>query len=359
MSKTCFVKNDGLSAFMAFLSRQGRVLAPREKPAAHKTGVVFAPWQQGDPVLLAKGSVSPKEAVLPECETLLRFALKRDPFSGEVSFSLTDRGEAVQTVIFACRPCDANGIWALDKPFLQGLYADPYYRARREALTVMTLTCNSGCETCFCHWVGGSPSSPRGSDVLMTQLEDGLLLQAVTARGEALLGESGLPDGAERFPEAQAVRQKAWQGLVPAPDIRSAPQKLAAVFSDSGFWERQTDKCLSCGACTYFCPSCYCFSITDEGEAQFHDGGRRLRSWDNCMSSLYTREASGHNPRPRKSERMRNRVAHKFWTYAENWGSNLCTGCGRCIANCPVHLDIRSIVLAAINHEPAGQNGAK
>ena len=90
------------------------------------------------------------------------------------------------------------------------------------------------------------------------------------------------------------------------------------------------------------------FNITDEGEGLSEKGGRRLRSWDNCMSSLFTREASGHNPRMLKAFRMRNRVSHKYSTYPENWGAFSCSGCGRCISNCPVCVDIRAIVLAAI-----------
>ena len=46
---------------------------------------------------------------------------------------------------------------------------------------------------------------------------------------------------------------------------------------------------------------------------------------------------------------MRNRVSHKVATYPENWGAFSCNGCGRCVSNCPVHLDIRAIVLDAIN----------
>ena len=133
-----------------------------------------------------------------------------------------------------------------------------------------------------------------------------------------------------------------------APNIKSAPEKVAARFNDTQFWQDQTDRCLSCGACTYFCPTCYCFTITDEGEGLSEKGGRRLRSWDNCMSSLFTREASGHNPRTVKAFRMRNRVSHKYSTYPENWGAFSCSGCGRCISNCPVCLDIRAIVLAAL-----------
>lgn len=50
---------------------------------------------------------------------------------------------------------------------------------------------------------------------------------------------------------------------------------------------------------------------------------------------------------------MRNRVSHKFSTYPENWGVFSCNGCGRCISNCPVCLDIRAIVLAALNANQA------
>ena len=132
----------------------------------------------------------------------------------------------------------------------------------------------------------------------------------------------------------------------PAPDISAAAKRLEARFNDMDFWTAQTDKCLSCGACTYMCPTCQCFTITDEGDSL---GGRRLRSWDNCMSPLFTREASGHNPRAAKAARMRNRVSHKYW-YAPGYseGRVACTGCGRCVRQCPASLDIREIVLKAI-----------
>ena len=148
---------------------------------------------------------------------------------------------------------------------------------------------------------------------------------------------------------AEAARKAAWASLDKAPSLAEAPAKVAARFEDVEFWQQETDRCLSCGACTYFCPTCYCFNITDEGDGLNGREGRRLRTWDNCMSPLFTREASGHNPRTAKALRMRNRVSHKFATYPENWGAFSCNGCGRCVSNCPVHLDIRAIVLDAIN----------
>jgi len=349
MSMIRFVTADGLPGFLAHLAKDGqRVLVPVEKPA-NKPSVVFEPWQEGKAFTLAKATVPPKEAVLPQCETLFSFKKAKDPADpARVSLQLEEAPPPPPTVVFACRPCDARGFAVLDRPYLHGPFADPCYKARREALTVITLTCASGCNTCFCHWVGGGPSSPEGSDVLMTAIEGGYVLQAITPRGEACLAASALPDGAEAFPRAEEARKAAWQSLEPAPDLKDAPQRLAALFTDTTFWQEQTDRCLSCGACTYFCPTCYCFNITDEGEGLSEKGGRRLRSWDNCMSSLFTREASGHNPRNAKALRMRNRVSHKFATYPENWGSFSCNGCGRCISNCPVCLDIRAIVLAAL-----------
>ncbi|MBQ9405309.1 MAG: 4Fe-4S dicluster domain-containing protein [Desulfovibrio sp.] len=353
MSTMRFVTPDGLPAFLAFLARDGRrVLTPQEQSGA-KRAVVFAPWSEGMPFTLEKATVPAKHAVLPQCETLLRYKNTRQD-DGTRSLSLDDRPEAEPTVVFACRPCDARGYAVLDRPFLHGPYADPYYKARRQGLTVIALTCAKGCDTCFCHWTGGSPASSEGSDILMTEIDDGYLLQAMTPTGTQLLAASALPDGSERLAEAQAARTAACNSLPPAPKLEHTPQDVAARFGDLAFWEQWTERCLSCGACTYFCPTCYCFSITDEGEAQSERGGRRLRSWDNCMSALFTREASGHNPRLTKAQRMRNRISHKYATYPENWGAFSCSGCGRCIAHCPVGLDIREIVLACAR-QPAAQ----
>ena len=163
MSTTRFVTSDGLPALLAFLSQNGRrVLVPVEKPA-NKRSVVYEPWSRGMPFTLEKATVPPKAAVLPQCETLVSYKKSKDPENPErVTMSLDDSIEAQPTVVFACRPCDARGFSVLDRPYLQGPFADPYYKARREALTVVTITCASGCNTCFCHWVGGGPSPPRG-----------------------------------------------------------------------------------------------------------------------------------------------------------------------------------------------------
>jgi ferredoxin len=53
---------------------------------------------------------------------------------------------------------------------------------------------------------------------------------------------------------------------------------------------------------------------------------------------------AGHNPRPSKKERTRQRVFHKFLYSTERYGMLGCVGCGRCIAACPVNIDVRQVV---------------
>lgn len=346
MSTTRFLSADGLASWLAEAAASRQVLAPRREGKA----VVFRPLAPGETPVLARTTISPKAAVFPPCETLVRYTGVKDPENpARITLSLDDTPNAPEQILFGCRSCDARGFLALDQAFLKGKFQDPYYRARREKLLIITQTCDAPCDSCFCHWTGGGPADPTGSDVLLTKVEGGFILEAVSDKGEAFLtAEAGakLPDGADKMDEARANREKAAAMQKPAPDISAAAKRLEARFNDMDFWTAQTDKCLSCGACTYMCPTCQCFTITDEGDSL---GGRRLRSWDNCMSPLFTREASGHNPRAAKAARMRNRVSHKYW-YALGYseGRVACTGCGRCVRQCPASLDIREIVLKAI-----------
>lgn len=363
MSTTRFLATEALASLFGRLHDGGRrVLAP----ARRGESVVFAPWTPGTAVLLERAAAAPKEAALPQCETLLTYARVKDPANpAHVTLALDDAPEAAPTVVVGGRPCDARGFAVLDRPYLRGPFVDPYYKARRERLLVVTLSCaeNDGvCGTCFCHWVGGGPADAEGSDILMTAARhggvEGFVLEAVTPGGQTLLDEAAadapLPD-APLMEAIRAEREKARAALeraAPAPDLAAAGERMAARFTDTEFWRKRTAHCVSCGACTYFCPTCYCFNITDEGEGMGEKPGRRLRTWDTCMASHFTREASGHNPRALKALRMRNRLMHKFSHYPAVWdGVFSCSGCGRCITRCPVHLDIRAIVLAAVAHK--------
>jgi sulfhydrogenase subunit beta (sulfur reductase) len=106
---------------------------------------------------------------------------------------------------------------------------------------------------------------------------------------------------------------------------------------ENNYWNDIAMKCLGCGICTFLCPTCHCFDIQDE---TLGCKGARVRVWDSCMYREYTLQASGYNPRPGKMNRIRNRVFHKFNYFSKNHKIFGCVGCGRCITECPVNIDI-------------------
>ena len=120
--------------------------------------------------------------------------------------------------------------------------------------------------------------------------------------------------------------------------VRAMPENFKADF-----WDDLAMKCIGCAACTFVCPTCHCFDITDEGKREL---GRRVRTWDGCMFPKFTLHASGHNPRTSAGQRVRQRVLHKFSYFRDNQGVISCTGCGRCIEVCPTGMDIRDILKA-------------
>ena len=99
-----------------------------------------------------------------------------------------------------------------------------------------TMACKTVENTCFCHWVGGGPSDPAGSDVLCTPVDGGYLVEAVSDKGAPLLANPLLEDGEAKVAEADAVKAAARAALGDAPDIANAPEALLAVFDDADFW---------------------------------------------------------------------------------------------------------------------------
>ena len=348
-----FVSSEALSGWLAALGKQATVYAPRREGQA----VVYRVWREGDAVESGqRPTESAKHVVFPRCEELFGFRKEGEPENpGNRKLHLEEPAEPGPAVVFGLLSCDARGFFAFDpvyngsgtRDYKGGASKDPYYLKRRDRTVLIVRACKTALRTCFCNWVGGDPAATQGADVLATDVDGGLLLQAVTERGKKLLETGTLAASTdEQVKAAEASHERARQGLAPAPDLSAAPKALLSLFDTMDFWHRQSAGCISCGACTYLCPTCYCFNITDESNGL---QGTRLRTWDNCMSPLFTLEASGHNPRSAKAGRLKNRVGHKYSYYPDlHEGRFACTGCGRCIKSCPSSIDIRAIVQNAV-----------
>lgn len=360
-----YLKADALPALLEALAKNARVVAPFKRDGV----VQFELWQPGKDVeldvLLAKQS--PKEYVFLQTETYLKFGYETvvpeegatgpngEPALPHESIQVEALNEAPAQVIFGLRPCDARGFVQMDRVFggYGGFYYDPLYNARREATTLLAVTCRDPRSTCFCTAVGGSPSGQDGVDALFTQVSGGFVVEPLTEKGEAAVAV-----GAAALAEATTAQ------VAEADEIKAAAgERVAVPFAlegvrdnlhdniEAGRWHDLALRCISCGTCTYVCPNCYCFSINDQ---IVENKGERYRVWDNCFNPMYTEETSGHNPRAQKSNRFRNRFSHKFWYYPDKYDSLLCSGCGRCIMHCPTRIDIREVVKVMGSKLPDG-----
>lgn len=345
-----FLAKEKLADWLKELSSRFEVWAPKNTGSAASGAVIYAPYDPDEGIeLKKKPTESAKRTIFPQSEALFNF--KKQQEGGKPSVELEVPEDPAPRLVFGLLPCDARGFLIFDPVYAgsgtDGQAKDVYYLKRRQAVVLVTLACKSVFSTCFCNWVGGSPSSSEGSDVLATEVEGGYLLAPVTERGAAVLDSALLKNADEaQAKKAGEAHDAAAALLKEAPDVSGAPEALWKLFDDAGFWERESAHCLSCGACTYLCPTCYCFNITDEGRGH---AGVRLRSWDACMMPLFTAEASGHNPRTAKAGRLKNRIGHKFSYYPKlHAGRISCVGCGRCIKSCPSAVDIRRVVTDSV-----------
>jgi len=324
------ISRDHLLAWLGELAGRSTLIGP--KPVGEK--ILYKPVRSSAEIVLdfTKTDLSAKEHFLPSTEAIL--SMKREKKSFNVEESSLD-GEQI---IFGLRPCDARALRVLDALFLEEEPADPYYAERREKTTLIGLACREMGDQCFCTSLGLVPDEPNDVDLMLAEIEGGYAVQVVTDKGKALLGAVALQE-VGGVPPKPAVHQE----KVPILEVGEWPERF-----DDLFWSRLSDRCLSCRLCTYVCPTCRCFDIRDSEVSDKEL--ERLRAWDSCMAEGYRRIAGGHNPRPTKAERLRNRFYCKFCYYPQDFGPVACVGCGRCIAQCPVNVDAAEVLegLAAL-----------
>jgi ferredoxin len=278
----------------------------------------------------------PKSAFFPQEEVM--FVYSKSESGTEIKEPAL---EEASSVLFGVRPCDARGFSLLDMVFDSEDYRDSYYIRRRESTRVIGLACTSPRQTCFCTTVGSGPFNRDGMDLLLIDLGDKYLAEAVTDYGAELI--DGFPAAAaadkQKKDEMRENAEKPMKQVV--ADLDGLKDKLDTGF-EGDFWDEVHSKCIRCATCTYLCPTCHCFDIYEEEESD--NSGYRLRLWDSCSFSLFTLHTSGHNPRPSTKERIRQRIMHKFNYFPHNYGEFACVGCGRCVQNCPVNMDIRDVL---------------
>lgn len=280
--------------------------------------------------------VSVKEFFFPKTEPL--FYYKKN--NGDVKVIDPQLPER-KTLILGAKPCDAAGIPVLSKVFNWD-YQDNFFNTRVKNSLVIGLGCNYSDPSCFCTSVGLSQTAVKGSDLFLLPLENGrFILQVVTEKGEEFLKaikEFGEENKTEKAPSSANSPEKKFE--------YDKVKKWLDENFQSDFWDNKGELCLGCAQCAFVCPTCHCFDIVDESCG--YECGKRVKNWDACQFGLFTKHASGHNPRDDQGKRYRQRVNHKFKYYNDKFSEILCTGCGRCSRGCAAGIDIGDI-MAEIN----------
>jgi len=265
--------------------------------------------------------IPPKKFVLPPRETLWEEGRE----AGHAPQA------ALPLALVGIAPCDLYALAYLDLVFAD----DPHYRHRRQSLLLLGSECRPTPE-CFC--------PPRSTAPPFDLFFSAGRVWAGSARGEALCGALHAdlsPASLEPFAEAITKGQQA------------VPENLEQLFAESAarpFWREVGGRCLSCGACSAVCPTCYCYSMNDV--VRPNGPVARRREWDNCFFRDHALIAGGHNFRPTRSERLRFRFEHKMLGFGTLRGRSSCVGCGRCARACPVDIDVSAILAALVAGGP-------
>ena len=299
----------------------------------------YKKWAEGTVWSNALNTVkSPKDFFFPQTEDLMKF--KTEGKNIEVEDIRTDSEDFV---VFGVRACDVKSFDILDRVFLTEPM-DSFYANRRSHGVIVSMACSKPVETCFCKTFGIDPATPAG-DVSAWKTETEIFFEANTDKGTALLDSlAGLTEECDdTVVTEQKAKINAIMDKLPLKDLSTdafGGGKTNELFN-SPEWDELSSACLGCGTCTFVCPTCQCYDIKDFNTG---NGVVRFRCWDSCMYSDFTKMAHGNN-RLSQKERFRQRFMHKLVYYPENNdGLFSCVGCGRCLAKCPISMNIAKVM---------------
>jgi sulfhydrogenase subunit beta (sulfur reductase) len=250
-------------------------------------------------------------------------------------------------IIAGLKACDFEAIKLLDSALITNDFFDPAYKHWRDNTLLITCDCNALKDSCHCSLVAGKPYVEKGFDINLIRVNDFYHIQTGTEKGKSfinLISDDKIKFETVKETETEITKQRnkitELLALQNADYMRSDDFfKLKGTTLEN--WTIESNTCIGCAACTNICPTCYCLILNDESKK---NDFIKVRSYDSCQLHGYARVAGGASPRPKMTERFRNRYLCKFCYMQSNFQSLGCTGCGRCIDACPAGIDFRQVV---------------
>ena len=286
--------------------------------------------------------MSAKSVLFPQTEKMFRTTL--DESQEDHHIMKRQKADYSPRAVVGIRPFDAKAIELVKLNFDTDDFRDPYWCDAFEATTFIGLGINKPGPFDFSTSAGTGPFCEEGLDALLADLDDKYLAKVLTDKGDAFLKAcefNTIADEKESQALFDILKKEAEKNIVSHIDTDKLKGKPILELHEAPFWDDIAFSCINCGTCTFVCPTCWCFDIQDETK---HKISTRIRNWDTCMSPLFTRHATGHNPRATKTQRVRQRFMHKLKYFLDKYDQGImCVGCGRCVKSCPVNIDIREV----------------
>jgi len=250
--------------------------------------------------------------------------------------------EPVRYAFLGVRACDLAAIATLNNVLGGGAHRSAGFAGRRQGLFVVAAGCTEPGGVCFCASMGTGPAPGPGYDLALTERTGSgshlFLVDAGSPAGQQILDKvphrpaTAAEAGEARSAVAAAAGRMGRQ--MPEVDLRD----LLAGSRESPLWEDVAERCLTCGNCTMVCPTCFCTTTEDRTDLTGEHAERSER-WASCFELDFS-YLHGGSVRASGASRYRQWMTHKLSSWHDQFGGSGCVGCGRCIAWCPVGIDI-------------------
>ena len=336
--KELILAKDNLIPLLRKLKKEARLIAPVKNGYGDTFFTEISDLDTTVIDLDSQPQSSLKPFLLPQQETLAQYTIDKE----EYTFVPPEKEQA--TIYFGVRSCDLTAVLYTDLIFSKPTRDSNYYTRRNQSL-IITLGCNDPFPNCFCEATGSGPYLEYGYDLQLIDLGDCYFVSAGRRKGADLLErwgyffrEVGEEDRKIRYQLFLEARGKFTRNV----QVAHACRRLQQHAVPETIWEALSRRCYDCGGCAYVCPTCTCFSVDDLPLNKTQ--GLRLRSWDACTSSGFTRMAGGHNPVDRRQHALKRRFLHKLKDDFTLHGKVSCTGCGRCVDICFGGVDITTFI---------------
>ncbi len=291
------------------------------------------------------GPQSWKKFLNPPRQKLLS-AVKRN---GTWEFQAVNGGPNTQSrptnyAFIGVRACELHAIAIQDRVFASGDFQDPLYTERRRQVFILAVNCGRAAPTCFCTSMKTGPRVSGAFDLALTETTDRFILEIGSEAGSHMLdGIAWQPASAFDLQQAYRETQRAEEMVRKKLETHDLPNLLLDNLEHRR-WDEVAARCLSCANCTMVCPTCFCSTVEESCDLR-GEKAERTRVWDSCFVLEFS-HVHGGNIRPTTRSRYRQWLTHKFASWFGQFSTSGCVGCGRCIAWCPVGIDVTEEIKA-------------